>query len=241
MAKVAKRVIVHRVVIKPKRRTGSKWVSFKVCQLCGQAWRPEANIGICPSCGQDSQAQTRRIRILPTPRAKPKPYHTKTELEQGYDGLQGEWLEWLGVARKYEGKVPHQDRLDIRHDIMLELHRARQRDKQPLPELRAYKIASIMVALYWRRQKRQPTILSLDEPIADYEGNEIRLLDTIADDTAIDLDAWQDAKTWLLGCPMRLVEIATKKLEGKALPAKDRKYLERYRKRTQLSLFEALK
>jgi len=241
MVKVAKGVIVHRKVIKPKRRIGSKWVSFKVCLHCREAWRLKANIGICPSCGQDSQAETKKLRILPTPRAKPKPYNTKTELERVYDGLQGEWLEWLGVARKYEGKVPHQDRLDIRHDIMLELHRARQRDGQPLPELRAYKIASLMVALYWRREKRQPTILSLDEPISDYEGNEVRLKDTIADDTAIDLDAWLDAETWLLGCPMRLVEIAKKNLEGKALVKKDQKYLERYRKRTQLSLFEALK
>ena len=156
--------------------------------------------------------------------------------EQSYNRLEGEWLEWLGVARRYEHKIPSQDRLDIRHDIILELHRARQRDNKPLPLLRAYKIASLTVALYWRKEKRQPTILSLDEPISDYDGNECRLLDTVADDTAIDLDAWLDDKTFLLGCPMRLIEIATKKVEGRPLTKTDRQYLWRYHKKTQKTL-----
>jgi len=89
--------------------------------------------------------------------------------EQSYDQLDGEWLDWYRVAKRYEHKVPYQDRQDIRHDIILELHRARQRDGEPIPILRAYRIASLTVALYWRKAKRQPNLLSLDQPTPDYE------------------------------------------------------------------------
>jgi len=164
----------------------------------------------------------------------------KSLAEQSYSRLEGEWQEWLGVARRYEYKVPSQDRLDIRHDIMLELHRARQRDNKPLPLLRAYRIASLTIALYWRKEKRLPTILSLDEPTTAYDGNEIRLRDTIADDTAIDLDAWLDAEAFLLGCPMRLIEIATKRKDGIPLNERDRRYFNRQKakelKRYQIAL-----
>jgi len=77
--------------------------------------------------------------------------------EQSYDQLIGEWLDWLDTARKYERKIPAIDRLDYRHDCLLELHRARQRDCKPLPKLRAYRIASLMVAQYWREVNKPTT------------------------------------------------------------------------------------
>ncbi|MBA7610426.1 hypothetical protein ES703_17634 [subsurface metagenome] len=161
--------------------------------------------------------------------------------EQSYDQLEGEWLDWLEVARKYEHKVLSQDRLDIRHIILLELYHARQRDNKPIPILRAYRIASLMVALYWRQLKRQPTMLSLEADIQLDEGEIVQLKDTVADDNAIDLSAWLDEETFLLGCPMRLIEIAHKKSTGKPLSWKDHKYWERTikkeRARYQKTLF----
>ena len=157
--------------------------------------------------------------------------------EQSYDQLDGEWGEWLAVARKYEHKVLTQDRLDIRHTILLELYHARQRDGKPIPILRAYRIASLMVALYWRQLKRQPTMLSLEADIELAEGDIVQLKDTIADDKAIDLEAWLDEATWRLGCPMRLVEIARKRLYGIPLDNKDKCYLWRFRKQEQKKLF----
>ena len=188
--------------------------------------------------------------------------------EQSYDQLEGEWRDWLEVARRYERKVPIEDRQDMRHSIIVELHKATLRDDKPLPLLRAYRIASLMVALYWReRLKYQVKVCvfsglasephcqsckhreaspcpylalrppqSLDSEAMDTEGNTVKLLDTVADDKAIDLDQWLDDKTWLLGCPMRLIELATKRLDGKPLNKTDQKYLERYRKKAQLSL-----
>jgi hypothetical protein len=160
----------------------------------------------------------------------------KALTEQSYNQLEGEWREWLEVARKYEHKVPTQDKLDVRHNILLELHHARQRDGKPIPILRAYRIASLMVALYWRQLKRQPTMLSLEADIQLAEGEIVQLKDTIADDKAIDLSAWLDAKVWLLGCPMRLVQIAHKRLNGQALTNTERQYLWRFRKQEQKKL-----
>ncbi|MBA7566931.1 hypothetical protein ES708_08631 [subsurface metagenome] len=80
--------------------------------------------------------------------------------------------------------------------------------------------------------------MSLDEPTT--YANDILLRDAVADDSAIDLDAWQDAEAFLLGCPMRLIEIATKRKDGIPLNEKDRRYFNRQRqkelKRYQIAL-----
>ena len=83
-------------------------------------------------------------------------------------------------------------------------------------------------------------IESLNKPIADKDGNLTELGDLIADDKAIDLEAWQDARTWLLGCPKRLVAIGVKLYSGKPLDNKDCLYLSHWRakelKKAQLAL-----
>ena len=153
-----------------------------------------------------------------------------------YDRLDGEWLTWYQVAHRFEHKVPAQDRGDTRHNIIMELARARARDGKAIPILRAYRIASLVIALYWRQETRKPTILSLDSKVVNGDGDSIELIDTLADDKAIDLSDWIDAKTWLLGCPKRLVVIAGKRLQGITLEHKDREYLRRFRRREQKTL-----
>ena len=74
------------------------------------------------------------------------------------------------------------------------------------------RIASYEYQRYWRAIKRHLTILSLNTEIYDGDGNSTELIDTVADDKAIDVSAWIDDRTWLLGCPKRLVGIAHKKL-----------------------------
>jgi len=153
-----------------------------------------------------------------------------------YDRLDGEWLNWYQVAHRFEHKVPAQDRGDIKHNIILELAKARARDGKPIPIPRAYRIASLVVALYWRQETRKPTMLSLNIEIDNGDGDTTELIETIADDKAIDLSAWLDARTWLLGCQIRLVQIAHKKLAGEALNSYERLYLYRFRKREQKTL-----
>ncbi len=147
-----------------------------------------------------------------------------------YDRLDGEWLIWYEVAHRFERKVPTQDRGDIRHNIILELALARRRDgNKPFNEAMMFRVASFVIADYWRKTNRKPTILSLDREVDTGDGDTTELINTVADDRAIDVSAWIDARTWLLGCPHRLVQIATKRVNRIPLDKKDQKYLERFR------------
>ena len=180
-----------------------------------------------------------------------------------YDRLDGEWAQWFRTAQRFEHKVPAQDRGDIRHSIILELARTRARDgDKPFSEAMMCRIASCVVAHYWRTQykltngldcgscnqkQRQKCrsedlyrqcpkavkIESLSKPITDAEGNVTELGDTIADDKAIDLGAWLDARTFLLSFPQRLIQIAHKRLNGIVLNNADKLYLCKWRKREQ--------
>ncbi|MCJ7792156.1 MAG: hypothetical protein MUP49_07115, partial [Dehalococcoidia bacterium] len=155
-----------------------------------------------------------------------------------YDRLNGEWAQWFRTAQRFEHKVPAQDRGDIRHSIILELALARSRDgHKPFSEAMMCRIASCVVACYWRKQYKLTNgldcgscsqkqrakckegylysvcpkavkIESLSKPITDADGNVTELGDTIADDKAIDIGAWLDARTFLLSFPNRLVQIA---------------------------------
>ena len=91
------------------------------------------------------------------------------------------------------------------------------------------RVPSYVVMEYWHNLKRKPTILSLNHEIEDGEGNTIELWQTLADDKAIDLDAWLDSRTFLLGCPKRLVVIAYKRSIGKTITKTEARYLERHR------------
>jgi hypothetical protein len=79
---------------------------------------------------------------------------------------------------------------------------------------------------------------SLSQPITDSEGNMTEFGEMIADDKAIDLVAWLDAKIFLKDCPQRLIEIAIKLVKGQALDSSSQKYLWRYRQKTQMNLFQ---
>ena len=89
--------------------------------------------------------------------AKSRPRRKPDQVKPEYNGLTGAWASYFDVTNRYESKIPAQDRDDWRHDTMLELERAEARDGKPLPELRAYRIASLMVALYYRNLNRYAT------------------------------------------------------------------------------------
>jgi hypothetical protein len=159
--------------------------------------------------------------------------------------------------------VPAQDRGDIRHSIILELARARSRDgHKPFSEAMMCRIASCVVVCYWRKQYKLTNgldcgscsqkqrakckegylysvcpkavkIESLSKPITDADGNVTELGDTIADDKAIDIGAWLDARTFLLSFPNRLVQIAHKRVDGIPLTNRELQYLWYWRKKTE--------
>jgi hypothetical protein len=83
--------------------------------------------------------------------------------------------------------------------------------------------------------QRAITLESINQPITDSEGNITELTELIADDKAIDLAEWLDAKTFLIGAPIRLKTLAIKRNKGEELTGAERKYLTKLRKRYQLS------
>jgi hypothetical protein len=151
-----------------------------------------------------------------------------------------DWSKYIAVADRFQHKAKAQDAEDLNHTIILSLADAQLRlDNNgggQLSDVAMLRVASYECQKYWRQQKRLLTILSLNTELNDGEGNTTELIDTLADDKAIDLDAWLDAKTFLLGCPMRLIVIVGKRLKGIELNEKDRQYLSRYRRQEQQSL-----
>ena len=83
--------------------------------------------------------------------------------------------------------------------------------------------------------RRAITLESINQPITDAEGNTTELAELIADDGAIDLAEWLDAKTFLIGAPLRLKTLAIKRNRGEELTHAERQYLSKLRKRYQQS------
>jgi len=149
-----------------------------------------------------------------------------------------DWEKYSQIADRFQHKAKRQDREDLRQEIILRLAEvASNNGYEPLTEGAMVRVASYVVMSYWRDLMRKPTILSLNYEIEDVDGDRTELWQTIADDKAIDLEAWLDARTWLLGCPKRLVQIAYKSVKGEALNNGERSYLKRFRKNGQSRLF----
>ena len=178
-----------------------------------------------------------------------------------------DWGKYITVADRFQHKAKWQDREDLRQDIILRLAQvARNNGHKPFTDRAMIRVASYVVADYWRTQYKITNgidcgscskaqrrkcreddlyrecpkaikIESLSKPIIDSEGNITELGELIADDKAIDLDAWLDDKTFLLGFPQRLIGIAHKRLEGIPLDNKEDCYLRRFRQREQKKLF----
>ena len=143
-----------------------------------------------------------------------------------------DWEKYSEVADRFQYKARYEDRDDLKHSIIVRLAEVAGRNSdEPLTEGAMVRVASYVVMEYWHAEKRNGRVISLNNEVRDWEGDSIELLDTIADDRALDLESWVDSRTWLLGCPRRLIEIAGKKATGIALTQTDHQYLWRYRKR----------
>lgn len=233
------------------------------CSHCHKVWTLDTPQGVCQWCGKRSTCQTIRANALPSLKSSRRRSQRQAATGNGYDQLEGDWLTRYKVASRYAHKAQAQDREDLLHDIITTLADATRH--KPISYLAMLRVASRTVADYWRTQYRLTNGLdcgscskaqrqrcrkkwlypecpkairveSLDKPIVDGEGNLTRLGELIADDRAIDLDAWLEAKTYLLGYPKRLIEIGQKRLDGKPLTKTDRQYLWRFRKTEQKTL-----
>ena len=136
---------------------------------------------------------------------------------------------------------------------------------KPLTEAGLMRVASYQVTEYWTRLRRLTTwldcgncskeqrrkcreeflysecpkfrqLVSLNTEV-NGDGEPSELIQFIADDKAIDLDAWLDTKRILLGLPKRLVQIGYKVYSGIPLHGNEHKYLCKWRKTQQKTLF----
>jgi hypothetical protein len=143
-----------------------------------------------------------------------------------------DWQKYIEIADKFQHKAKAADREDLRQDIILRLAEvAINNGHKPFTEGAMVRVASYTVMAYWRDLMRKPTILSLNGELDSGDGDTVELWQTLADDKAIDLEAWLDAKRWLLGCPKRLVQIAHKRYMGKPLDRREQTYLNHYQSR----------
>jgi len=157
-----------------------------------------------------------------------------------------DWSKYIAIADRFQHKAKKQDRDDLNHNIIVSLAEAQIRldtnGGAQLSELAMLRIASYECKKYWRAEYRNGRIVSLNTIIEDEDGNQIELIDTLADDKAIDLEAWLDRSVWELGFPKRLVEIVRKRLYGIPLNGRDQRYWHRYNqkdlKKYQKSLFD---
>jgi len=128
-------------------------------------------------------------------------------------------------------------RQDLRQDIVLRLAEVEAKyngNGNSLTEGGMVRVASYVVLEYWRGIMSLPKITSLNRTVDDGEGNETELCQMLADDKAIDVEAWLDAKLWLYRVPARLVKIAYKKVSGLPLTTAEHTYLSRQRQKKLL-------
>ena len=139
--------------------------------------------------------------------------------------------------------------------------RYQEAGKPPLSTGAMFRVASFTVAEYWRQHFRRTQgidcshcnkaqrlqcqqsldrfaecpkrrlVVSLNAVVAESDGGEVELIDTIADDKAIDLDTWLDRKRFLYSLPVKLVRIAYRKSQGHPLSNTERLYLYRHSKK----------
>jgi len=138
---------------------------------------------------------------------------------------------------------------------------------KPLTEAGLMRVASYQVTEYWTRLRRLTTwldcgncskeqrrkcrdedlysecpkfhqLVSLNAEVnSDGDGEPSELIEFIADDNAIDLADWLDAKRILRGLPKRLILTGYKLYSGYPLTDNERKYLYKFRRNQQKSLF----
>jgi len=128
-----------------------------------------------------------------------------------------DWDNYIKVANKFQYKARREDREDLRQEIILRLAQVELKyngNGKTLSIGGMIRAASYIVAEYWRKELRHPPLASLNTEVEDGDGNRIELIETVADDRAISLSDWLDARLWLYRCPERLVRVAFKKGAG---------------------------
>ena len=236
------------------------------CSRCGKIWTLETGQGVCRWCGKLANCQTSTTKPRHIKSSRRRQQRQVDGIGNGYDQLPEPYLTFYNVAVPFAKSVPTQDGEDLLHTIIANLADAgRKNGHKPDNHSWMYRIASFTKVQYWREHYKLTNGLtccscsktqrakcrennlysecpkaikleSLNKPILDGEGNLTELGELIADDKAMELDAWVSDSTWEIGYKPRLVDIAYKLHRGEALSIADRKYLCKYRHQEQKRL-----
>lgn len=185
-------------------------------------------MGLCPNCNHGIGAGN--ISLAPyTATAWPKP--------EGGEARPVDWPEpwatWRKVAERFALRARTEDRQDLLHDIVIRMADLTKRRGEPLTLGAMIRVASYVAMEYRadlaRRTRCQPLNGETEDVCRDGEG--LDLADTLADDNALDIPAWYEAREWLLGCPDCLIVIAAKRANGVELDDREQHYLCHSRKK----------
>ena len=233
------------------------------CSNCHKVWTLETRQGICQWCSREATCLTTLTKPRQLKSSRSRRRKQVDNGNNGYDQLPEPYLTYYKVALRFARKALIDDTQDLLHDIIEGL--ARIAEHKTLSEAAMYRLAEHIKDHYWYRHyayrngldcqhcskaqrakcranwtysdcPRAITLESINQPIIDSEGNITELAELIADDNTLDLDEWLDAKTFLIGAPIRLKQIARKLYKGEALTYPERNYLSRLRKKRQLAL-----
>ena len=147
-----------------------------------------------------------------------------------------DWDSYVKLADKFKYKARREDREDLRQTIILVLATVELKyngNGRTLSTGGMIRVASYEVLLYWREVYKHKPVISLNSVVKDDEGNTIELIETIADDKALDIPQWVNIRLWLSRCQPRLVKIAYKKVAGYPLTNGERAYFFRNSKKAQ--------
>jgi len=233
------------------------------CSNCHKVWTSEERQGICRWCSRNANCVTTPTKPRQLKSSRRRSHRQVDDGNNGYDHLPEPYLTYYKIALRFGHKALLDEQDDLLHDIIEGL--ARVAKDRTLSEAAMYRLAEHIKDHYWykhysyhngmdcqhcskaQRAKcrvnwaycschRAITLESINQPIIDSEGNITELAELIADDKALDIDEWLDAKIFLMGAPIRLKAVATKRSKGDTLTHAERQYLTKLRKRYQLTL-----
>ena len=140
-----------------------------------------------------------------------------------------DWERCRKVAKTvcYEAGIHWEDKEDFTQDVMAEMMERARRDSGGLTSEEMWRAARCVRSRYWRTYKKARRNSSLNELVP---GTTIERSETVADNKALDLDAFLDAKSRLERLPPNVVRVGKKLVKGDPLTANQRLYLSRFRK-----------
>ncbi len=127
----------------------------------------------------------------------------------------------------YRAGIRWDDKEDFVQNVLVEMMERARQDSGGLSSDEMWRAARCVRSRYWRTYQKTKRTSSLNKVIP---GTTLELIETIADDKALDPDALLDAKSRLKHLPPGIVALGKKLEKGDPLTKKQRLYLSRFRK-----------